>query len=272
MFNYLRDFLITYLSKHISSWDKPSLRAPREVILWFLISWLTFKFIKRDYLFFNATVDLFKNVWNVRKQQLYYALCARHPFQNGTLFSIAEMISADQRINGILQLFLQLMSNYESLNVSTLTPMIIIIDWSTAIMGSLILVYNKSSTKEYLSQWFKYLTRKGTELRLSNLILFIWSAHFLNRVKSALKGTKYLEFFSMSWDTWSVWLNLITLFLLQRRWRLFWTQNITPNKCREQYFIWKSLLIQARLTKSRRSVQKLRRKLNYPQILLFWKR
>ena len=156
--------------------------------------------------------------------------------------------------------------------VSTLTSKIIIIDWITAIMGSLIVVYNKSSTKENLSQWLKYLTRKGTELRLSNLILFIWSAHLLNRVRSKLKGTKYLDFFSKSWNTWSVRLNLITWFLLQRRWRLFWTQNITPRKCKEQYFIWKSLLIQQLFTKSRPSVQKLSRTLDYPKILLFWKK
>ena len=55
----------------------------------------------------------------------------------------------------------------------------------------------------------------------------------------------------MSWDTWSVRLNSITWFLLQRRWRLFWILNITLRKRREQYFIWKSLLIQ------RSSVQKL---------------
>ena len=42
------------------------------------------KFIKRDYLLFDATGGLFKNICG-NKRQLYYALCLRHPFKNETL-------------------------------------------------------------------------------------------------------------------------------------------------------------------------------------------
>ena len=115
--------------------------------------------IKRDYLLFDATSSLFKKIAGHNKL-LYYVLCARHPFKNSTPFPIAELVSSNHSINGIAQLFLTFLDSYNKIVKYTYTPKIIITDWSTAIIGAILMAYNRMTTREYLNECLKYLTKK----------------------------------------------------------------------------------------------------------------
>ena len=83
---------------------------------------------------------------------LYYIMCARHPFKNKKPFPIAELVSSNHSINGMAKLFVKFLDSYNKTVSFTYTPKIIITDWSTAIIGAILMAYNRMTTREYLNE------------------------------------------------------------------------------------------------------------------------
>ena len=96
-------------------------------------------------------------------------------------------------------MFYQFLSYYSKTypSKSMITPKIIITDWSTAIIGALIRVYDMCSMKEYLHKCLRYLVdgaSRNESCLLPDLLVYICSAHLLHRCKKEVKNSESANF------------------------------------------------------------------------------
>ena len=139
--------------------------------------------IKRDYVFLDATGSLFAAVQNY-KRLLYYTVVMGHPFAGYSPTPACEFISSDHTTAATATFLGQLMK-YEKLLYSekqVVPPKIVVLDFSLAVIGGVLLQFNRRTLKEYLDDCYQTVVLKD-ESSMPLCIPYVCAAHVLRRCK-----------------------------------------------------------------------------------------
>ena len=152
---------------------------------------------KRDFLYIDATGKLFAE-FGTYKSPLYYCLVARSPYSGLPTLPFAEMISTGHTSFAIKH-FLEYVIHYRNkvYGKRLEQPKILLLEFSLTLIGGAIKAYNYQTLKDYLDQSYDYLQNSSSSPVLPNTVVYVCSAHILNRVKRFLKQSGAKESFQI---------------------------------------------------------------------------
>ncbi|EFN77632.1 120.7 kDa protein in NOF-FB transposable element, partial [Harpegnathos saltator] len=123
---------------------------------------------------FDATGSVVRKPYNIYcKRIMYYALVMK---KGESIISIAEMITSE---HDILSISILLKRKWPFFKV-------VVVDWSWALINSLMNEWNRCNIREYLERIYSSLD-KGTPIEDTLLIVHTCCAHFMKRVSSYIQ-------------------------------------------------------------------------------------
>ena len=134
-------------------------------------------------LFLDATGSVVRKIPNC-KRILYYEISIRNPSGTGCSIPVAAMLSSDHTISTISN-FVQTFRDAEKRIFgfrSYVIPVIVKIDFSMALISSVLMVYNRQDMHEYL-QWSWDAVHNCSGARRCRTVVHVCLAHFVKCVK-----------------------------------------------------------------------------------------
>ena len=130
-----------------------------------------------DMLYFDATGSLFDDV-NEFNRILCYFLTTRHPFGSTPPVPLFEFVSSEHTV-GAIQRGLQDLRCYERVvHDNVKVPLIMMCDYSSAIISACFRIFNNQTRIEYLDVLYEGIVEKSRELTLENImVVFVCLAH-----------------------------------------------------------------------------------------------
>ena len=134
-------------------------------------------------LFLDATGSVVRKIPNC-KRILYYEMSVHNPTGSGCSIPVAAMLASDHTVSSISN-FLQIFRDAEKRIFgfrSFVTPVVVKIDFSMALISSILMVYNRQDMHEYL-QWSWETVHDGSTARRGQTVVHVCLAHFIKCVK-----------------------------------------------------------------------------------------
>ena len=153
-------------------------------------------------LFLDATGSVVRKIPNC-KRILYYEMSIRNPSGSGCSIPVAAMLASDHTVSAISH-FLQTFRDAEKRIFgfrSLVVPVVVKIDFSMALLSSILMVYNRQDVHEYL-QWSWETVNDCSTTRRCHTVVHVCLAHFVKCVKlqcsKIFKGATELVLYTMS--------------------------------------------------------------------------
>uniref|UniRef100_A0A7M5UQC9 ubiquitinyl hydrolase 1 n=1 Tax=Clytia hemisphaerica TaxID=252671 RepID=A0A7M5UQC9_9CNID len=148
-----------------------------------------------DVLFFDASgsfvsgVPWLKNKKNKKKRILLYALMARLPSGKCPPLPLLEYISSENNVFSIRQAFSRLreVENRIYGSGNAVSPKLIIIDYSAAMVQAVLQEFTGSTLEEYLERTYRIIHGKADKSDLEKTFIRICAYHFLQMCRRNLK-------------------------------------------------------------------------------------
>ena len=121
---------------------------------------------------------------------LYYSIVTTHPFTGHPPLPVAEYITSEHTKDSIFPFLNQLHRNLKIICNSTDKPKLIKTDFSLAIIGSILLLFNQVNLQQYLDQCFKVISEEE-EMLITFCVPVVCSAHLMRGVKYFVERLKW---------------------------------------------------------------------------------